>query len=430
MKILLVAYEFPPSPSPQSLRWKYFARELVRQGIEVHVLCPDMRPGQVATEVPDGVVTHRIHPGPVTGAVDWVANWHRKRKAGPIASGQPVAAPAVASQQPAALNWKGKLLVRMQATAGRLYFPDARGEWRWFAGRALRRLLDELQPDVVVSSHEPATTIEVGSLAKQAGFPWLVDLGDPVLSFYTPGRWRRRSLALERRACREADCVTVTTERAREALVERHAIDPDRITVLTQGFDAADDEPFPQGTGVSWCDDRLELLYTGSFYHFRHPRALADAVESMRGVRLTIASSRVPDWLRDLSESIPEKIRLLGFVPHSDAKRLQKQAHVLVNLANADAMHVPGKLYEYLGAGKPILHVGNNHGDAGADLVRRCGGVVCGNEVQEIVNAMGYMRRRYSGEEQLAAPVASLVASYSWQSLGAELASLLRATAR
>src|SRR5690606_37156346 len=32
MRVLLIAYEFPPSPSPQSLRWAYLSRELVALG--------------------------------------------------------------------------------------------------------------------------------------------------------------------------------------------------------------------------------------------------------------------------------------------------------------------------------------------------------------------------------------------------------------
>lgn len=38
MRFLLIAYEFPPSPSPQSLRWAYLARELVARGHRVKVL--------------------------------------------------------------------------------------------------------------------------------------------------------------------------------------------------------------------------------------------------------------------------------------------------------------------------------------------------------------------------------------------------------
>lgn len=429
MKVLLVAYEFPPSPSPQSLRWKYFVRELARLGMEVHVLCPDARTGQAAATVPEGVAIHRTYPGLITGTVDWIANWHRRRHANVVAApGGAASMPGL--QAPPTLNWKGRLLERMQAMAGRFYFPDSRGEWRWFASRTLRRVLEELDPDVVISSHEPATSIEVGLLAKRAGFPWVVDLGDPVLSFYTPARWRRRSLALEHMVCKEADHVFVTTERARLVLAERHAADPARISVLTQGFDAEDSEELPSDLEIGWADDRLELLYTGSFYHFRHPRALVDAVESMDDVRLTIASSRVPEWLSEASARSPEKIRLLGFLRHSDVVRLQKQAQVLVNLANDDAMHVPGKLYEYVGAGRPILHVGNGQGDAGEDLVRRCGGVVCGNEASKIIDALNLLHHRCLHGDMVESVAPDQASEYSWQSLGAELARRLEMVAR
>src|SRR5690606_21504818 len=38
MQILLIAYEFPPSPSPQSLRWAYLARHLADRGHRISVL--------------------------------------------------------------------------------------------------------------------------------------------------------------------------------------------------------------------------------------------------------------------------------------------------------------------------------------------------------------------------------------------------------
>ena len=45
LRILLIAYEFPPSPSPQSLRWAYLANRLVAAGHDVHVLAPDIGDG-------------------------------------------------------------------------------------------------------------------------------------------------------------------------------------------------------------------------------------------------------------------------------------------------------------------------------------------------------------------------------------------------
>ena len=40
--LLPIAYEFPPIPLPQSLRWTRLARELARRGHAVHVLAPDV----------------------------------------------------------------------------------------------------------------------------------------------------------------------------------------------------------------------------------------------------------------------------------------------------------------------------------------------------------------------------------------------------
>jgi glycosyltransferase involved in cell wall biosynthesis len=321
------------------------------------------------------------------------------------------------------------LLEKLQTVAGRFYFPDSRGEWRFFACRKLEQLLDELQPDVVISSHEPATTLEVGRHAKRLGLSWVVDLGDPVLSFYTPARWRRRALVLEGRVCEEADRVIVTTERAKTLLVERHDGDPHRFTVLTQGFDAQSREKAGAQPSVDWSEDRLELLYTGSFYDFREPRALVDAVMSMDGARLTVATSRAPAWLLECAEQLPEKIRLLGFLPHSEVVELQKQAHVLVNLANVDATHVPGKLYEYLGARRPILHVGNGRDDAGADLVRRGAGVVCDNDAVQIKAALVRLHHLRELEPDAEFVPSLLVDEFSWQCIGAELGRVLRAVA-
>ena len=64
MRLLLIAYEFPPSPSPQSLRWTYLVRELALQGHEVHVLTADLggtTPG--LPPLPDSVRVHRTFPG-------------------------------------------------------------------------------------------------------------------------------------------------------------------------------------------------------------------------------------------------------------------------------------------------------------------------------------------------------------------------------
>ena len=441
-RILLLAYEFPPSPSPQSLRWVYFARELALLGNEVHVLAPRLpRQSGGLPELPDSVKVHRCFAGPVMGLLAW--RDRRRVEAlqgtagadGADGDGNPGHSSGDRAPTPpeelnwkgrlwhAGLNWKGRLFYGFQSLLGWLLFPDQRGEWRPWARRRLVGLLAEIRPDVVISSHEPATTLELGLLARRAGFPWIVDIGDPVLAPYTPRRWRRRSLRLEREACRGAGHVIVTTQKAAELLASRHDLPPGRISVLTQGFDHRYKAPVPAPAGP-FADDRLELLYTGSFYGFRRHQPLLRAVLATPGVRLNIASIRVPPDVEQASQAAPGSVRLLGFLPHLQALALQRRADVLVNLANDDPCQVPGKLYEYLGAGRPILHVGGGEADVVSQLLQRTGhGQDCPNDADAIARVLAALA---AARPAPSFPVDERTLPHAWATSAARLDAIIR----
>lgn len=399
--ILLIAYEFPPSPSPQSLRWAYLVRGLAKYGHRIHVLAPE-HPGSGAgiPGLPESVFVHRTFAGPGMGLLNLLA---RQRRARAIRQGASVprtrevaatgrgdAGVAMAPQQP--LNWKGHihnalsgfrtwLFHGVHRLMGLCFFPDGRAEWYPWARKELERILAGQAIDIVVSSHEPATTLSLGLLANRKGHPWIADLGDPVLASYTPRRWRRRAGQLERAVCASAGLVSVTTEAAAQALSRRHGVAGDRLLVLTQGFHRRATAPAPMTPLTG--DRPLELLYTGSLYAFRTIAPLIEAVERTPGIRLNIASVAVPaDVLAASRRSA--SIRLLGFLPHAQAVEWQGRCDVLVNLANEDPCQVPGKFYEYLGAGRPILHIGEGH-DAAADLLLGIPrGWTCGRDPAEL----------------------------------------------
>lgn len=424
MRLLLIAYEFPPSPSPQSLRWAYLCRELHRLGHEVHVLTIDLggsTPG--LPQLPDGVTVHRTYAGHVRGLVA-----RRRRHRERIRSAQAtVAGPHEGPSRASRSGWKQKLSSLLQRLAEFIWFPDLRGEWLPIGRARLDALLEQVRPDVVVSSHEPATTLELGLRARAAGFRWIADLADPVLAPYTPARWRGRAQRLEAEVCRRAEQVLVTTPAARDVLRERHG-QAAPITVLTQGFEDAGGPA--DGTAVEFDTGRLELLYTGSFYAFRSGDALVQAVIDTPGVRLNVATVHAPDALLQAIARHPDRIRLLGFLPHRAAIATQREADVLVNLANRDPMQVPGKCYEYLGAGRPILHLGDTPGDAVAALVReRRRGWVAATDAGSIASCLRELvARKDAGTltRELSLDVED-VAEFGWSRLAARLDALLGA---
>lgn len=406
LSILLIAYEFPPSPSPQSLRWVYLARELALLGHRIHVLAPEHPgSGEGMPVLPADVIVHRTFAGPSMGLLNALAKRGRRRNRNVDAADAPsahgsrhTAADITPKGGAGRLNWKGRLhnafnhyrtlaFHAVQRWTSKWLFPDGRAEWYPWAKRRLITLLDELDVDLVISSHEPATTLALGLAAHRKGYPWIADLGDPVLATYTSPRWRQHARRLEGEVCVTADLVTVTTVALARLLQQRHGIADGRLAVLTQGFDAQ--AALVHGVAKESGSPQLELLYTGSLYSFRRIGPLLEAVLKTSGIRLSIASISVPEEVRLASERT-SSIRLLGFLPHGDAVALQRRCDVLVNLANDDPCQVPGKFYEYLGAGRPILHIGDGR-DAAADLLREVPrGWVC----QAESGALGFMLRK------------------------------------
>lgn len=423
MRILLIAYEFPPSASPQSLRWTYLARELALLGNDVHVLTIDLGgSSQGLPDLPANVTIHRTHPGPFRGMVAW----HRRRRQ---RQGRLDPDPAKGGTIPEGrvrAGWKQAVSDLLQRTAEYIWFPDLRGEWRLPGLRALRRLLPSLDPDVVVSSHEPATTLELGLVASRIGYPWVADLGDPVLAPYTPHRWRRRALRLEREVCRRADWILVTAASALDLLRTRHGRSHG-TEVLTQGFQPGNTEP--RRFDDAFDDSMLDLFYAGSFYSFRRPEALVDAVLGTAGIRLTVASINPPQVIRQAGRDHPSKIRLLGFIPHADALGLQRRADVLVSIANIDARQVPGKFYEYLGAARPVLHLHDaDADDAASRLVKALNrGEVCRNESRAIAGRLAKLHRaRLEGTlDAMFDLELGPVMEYAWPALAARLGDIL-----
>lgn len=399
MRVLLIAHEFAPIPSPQSLRWTYLVREIAALGHRVEVLAPDhpgYGPSRGLPALPEDVVVHRTSPGRFTRVLSTLLAL--RRSATPLNTGGVGAAPtpqrAVVRAGPVRLNWKGRLVERIRTLYASGLFPDIRAEWNAPARKALRPLLASMNPDLVVVSHEPASTLPLGLLAKRLGYRLVADLGDPVCAPYTPRRWRRRAWRLERAICEKADLITVTTANTRRLLSERHGIDEARMHVMPQGYDARAFSAAPSA-GSLFDSARLELLYTGSFYAFRRHEALLEAVLAMQCVRLNIASAAVPPSIAAAARQHPDRIRLFGFLPHDDVLALQRSADLLVNLANGDPAQVPGKIYEYLGAGRPILHVGDNPADeAIALLVQTRAGSACANNAEAIRATLEQYRDR------------------------------------
>ncbi|MDS4019332.1 MAG: glycosyltransferase [Candidatus Competibacter sp.] len=378
MRILVIAYEFPPIIAAQSLRWFYLTEELARLGVEVHVLCPEFSALEAFPFAFNNKVTvHRTWPGPYVALSQSLAK-KIDRSSSKWAT-DVIQGPSLPQ----------KIYQSIRKFLDNLLFPDLRTEWYFFAKKSLRSLLNSYQFDALISSYEPGVDLLLGLWAqKKYGVKWIVDLGDPILAPYTP-RWRRKIDSwFEKRVLERAERIVLTTDQIRPLLCKRHHLtNPSKFVCIPQGFPhhrfstVRTDFALPRGI--------MNIVFTGTFYRdFRSPTNFASALRALKTNK--IMTTLIGDNFEFISmfEGI-NNIKFIGKISHFECLAIQNKADLLLNIGNIQDYQVPGKIYEYIGARKPILHIKTGMHDPGADLIEQLhAGLVVFNDPEKIGAAL------------------------------------------
>jgi len=417
--VLVVSHDFPPVRSPQAIRAMAFATRLAGEAARVVVLTRSAPSGLATPPLPANIDVVRASPGWLEDRIDRLSARRRHQAPPPVDA---VDAPAAGSgAAPAVLNWRGRAISRLRRLIDLACFPDGRALWAADARRKLAAICDAGRPDVALVMHEPAACLLLGPALTARGLPWLADLADPVLAPYTRWHWRGRARRLEAAALREAAAASVTNPATARLLAARHGLDPAHFTVLPQGY--ADLGAAPPGAG-----ERLRLVYTGRFYPFRDPGALLAAVQATADVELVIAGPEMPEAVVDAAAARPDAVRIAGDLGHHDALDLQRSADVLVSVGNAGTAQAPGKVQEYFGASRPLLHLFHDDEDPARRLVadtRR--GLACPARHEDVAAALRELlalkRAGALATHFDLGPEA--VADYHWDRIAARLAALL-----
>jgi glycosyltransferase involved in cell wall biosynthesis len=227
------------------------------------------------------------------------------------------------------------------------------------------------------------------------GLPWVADFRDPwtQLATYSPATgvhaWLDRWL--ERSVLQSADIVIANTETNRRAILTAFSIDDRRICVLPNGFDPED---FPETERLD-PPPRFTVSCLGNFYRMEDPtrffRAFRRLVEQAPNVLLRLFGWHARAVRSALEAFVPPGNReRTPRISHGQAITAMRESTVLLgNVPSEAAIHwVPGKLYEYVAAGRPVLFIGPVNGDA-ARLLKEAGvGTTVSNDEEEIYRAL------------------------------------------
>jgi glycosyltransferase involved in cell wall biosynthesis len=274
--------------------------------------------------------------------------------------------------------------------------------------RAIRRSRAEL----IFSSGPYWTNHLVGlGLSYLTGLPWAAHFRDPWLTGIQPEMMEERAprieAALERAVVSRADAVVCVTEEHTALLRQAYPHLPaGKFATIYNGFDGAEWDGLPAAEpGAPRAAERFVITYAGQLYMNRNPqpllralRALIDAGEVARErVRVDLVGWCDVSQGRRVSEIIAESglgdcVNLTG--PRSRAETLRRLAEsdLLLLLAEDLTIQIPGKTFEYLKAGRPILALTPE--GCVSRLLGRTGGGWAANPADE-VGIQAILRERY-----------------------------------
>lgn len=317
---------------------------------------------------------------------------------------------------------------------------DYSRSWQPCARLAAREIQRRLRVDVALGEHGPDAGLHLARwFSRRYGVPWIADFRDPVVM---PFRRMARRL-YERRAQRwlatAAATVNVTpgwtrldrTLFGRPAFTVRNGFEPDEYVAARRRR-----EPGP-----------LRVTYTGQVFHplqrmdvfLAGLRRFQDVGRARRHAVEFVYAGPHAELMRALAirTGVTSGLYLSERVARAEALALQQRADIaLVVGLTADPTldwslsgFLPGKVYEYLGAGLPVLCAPSDHADLHA-LLEQAGGVTFADTPEDVAGALAqFVERAFASPDGGLPPVRRDVRPYSRRESARRLAALLDAVA-
>lgn len=260
-------------------------------------------------------------------------------------------------------------------------FANRRFGWLSHGPRAIAELLQRERFDAVISTSPPETTHMVAARV-HGNIPWIADLRDPWVRNDTlrgPAALTMMDRALEPRAFRSASALMTVSEPLAAQLRERHPDKP--VYSVPNAFSAA------EWNGVPFArSDRMRIVYAGQLYSGRRdPRPLLEAIAYLIREQLVHPDELSVDFYGHPAPWLDETIAAFGLrrcvKQHGTRSRaeiltIEREASRLLLLLWDDPGErgtYTGKLFEYLGARRPILVCGGPNESVVDDVLRSTG---------------------------------------------------------
>ncbi len=360
-KVLIITYYWPNAGGPGVQRWLKFVKYLPEFNIEPIVYCPENATYPIIDNTLEAEISKSITvlKQPIKEPYQLANIFSKQSKT--ISKG------IIKGPKKQGLVEKLMLYVR-----GNFFIPDARKNWINPSVIFLENYIKENQIDTIITTGPPHSLHLIGmQLKTKLKVTWFADFRDPwtTIGYHKKLKLTKSSaekhLKLEHNVLNTANHIIVTSYNTKR---EFSAKTQQPISVITNGFD-------DENVKINALDEKFTISHIGSLLSERNPEILWIVLGELIKENKAFSNQFELQLVGAVGQAILDRLKfhylmqhtnLVGYVNHLEAVKLQKQSQVLllveINSEDTKAI-IPGKLFEYFNAKRPILAIGPDGSD-------------------------------------------------------------------